>query len=151
MGNEPTPRERLELLRNQPEQDGEDINLRPKVQSASVELWDINMKVFQVERYSLLLSPEVIISVLTAKEEGFPSIHSGFWNSEMVLEVYRYGMKCLASDQGGDPWVSKTVKKAGSLWFLYQWTQCWVRKEFVSSDKKPIRRVCNKIESGNDD
>ena len=29
----------------------------------------------------------------------------------MVLEVYRYGMKCLASDQGGDPWVSKTVKK----------------------------------------
>ena len=28
----------------------------------------------------------------------------------MVLEEYRYGMKCLASDQG-DPWVSKTVEK----------------------------------------
>ena len=82
-----------------------------RIQGVNVELRDTESRVFQVERYQLLLHPEITLAVLIGKEDDSISYSSIPRNSleNMSLEEFRYGMSCMDPNQNDTTWVSKTV------------------------------------------
>ena len=90
-------------------------HLWQKIQGVNVELRDTESKVYHLERYELLLSPEITLAVLTGKEDDFSLIPSEYLDADMSPQEYRYGMKCLNPNQNDTTWVSKTVGKMAIL------------------------------------
>ena len=82
-----------------------------------MELRDTESKVYQVERFGLLLSPDITIAVLTGKEDdsgSFPSIPRNCLEN-MSPQEFRYGMSCLDPNQNDTTWISKTVGRLAIL------------------------------------
>ena len=102
-----------------------------------MELRDTESKVYQVERYELLLSLEITRAVLTGKDDAFLAIPSGCLDDNMLLQQYRCEMKCLNPNQNENTWVSKTVEELAIL------DNC------ISSDKIESKLVLFTVEEDN--
>lgn len=92
-------------------------HLWEKIQGVQVELRDTESKVYQVERFGLLLSPDITIAVLTDKEDDSSSYQSIPKNclENISPQELRYGMSCLDPNQNDTTWVSKTVGRLAIL------------------------------------
>ena len=92
-------------------------HLWEKIKGVQVELRDTESKVYQVERFGLLLNPDFTIAVLTGKEDdssSYPSIPRNCLEN-MSPQGFRYGMSCLDPNQNDTTWVSKTVGRLAIL------------------------------------
>ena len=92
-------------------------HLWEKIKGVQVELRDTESKVYQVERFGLLLNPDITIAVLTGKEDdssSYPSIPRNCLEN-MSPQGFRYGMSCLDPNQNDTTWVSKTVGRLAIL------------------------------------